>query len=131
KGKDNGVLVVVVPRDRKMRIEVGYGLEASLTDAAASRIIRNLMTPEFKAGHYDQGVEKGVMAIIATLEGRNDLAAAPDPAAAGSRAGRGTPGFNAPDLPWPERILIGAFVFGIIGLFTFLGVMTPGLGWFL
>src|SRR5207249_9166701 len=53
KGKDNGVLVVVVPQDRKMRIEVGYGLEGTLTDVAASRIIRNLMTPKFKAGDYD------------------------------------------------------------------------------
>ena len=46
KGKDNGVLVVVAPKDRKMRIEVGYGLEGTLTDAMASRIIRNEMTPQ-------------------------------------------------------------------------------------
>jgi len=49
KGKDNGVLVIVVPNDRKMRIEVGYGLEGTLTDVAAARIIRNVMTPQFKA----------------------------------------------------------------------------------
>jgi uncharacterized protein len=39
--------------------------------------------------------------------------------------------FDGPDLAWPERILIGGFVFGIIGLFTFVGLITPGVGWFL
>jgi uncharacterized protein len=75
KGKDNGVLVVVVPQDRKMRIEVGYGLEGALTDAAASRIIRNVMTPQFKAGDFDKGIADGVDAIVATLEGKAGAAA--------------------------------------------------------
>jgi uncharacterized protein len=48
-----------------MRIEVGYGLEGTLTDVAASRIIRDQMTPQFKAGNYDQGTEAGVQAIVA------------------------------------------------------------------
>lgn len=56
KQKDNGVLVVVVPRDRKMRIAVGYGLEGTLPDVAASRIIRNTMAPQFKAGAFGMGV---------------------------------------------------------------------------
>jgi uncharacterized protein len=47
KGKDNGVLLVVVPQERTLRIEVGYGLEPTLTDAASSLIIRALMTPSF------------------------------------------------------------------------------------
>ena len=55
RGKDNGVLVVIVPQDRRMRIEVGYGLEGTLTDVAASRIIRSVMAPEFKSGAYDKG----------------------------------------------------------------------------
>src|SRR5437773_9052534 len=75
KGKDNGVLVVVVPEDRKMRIEVGYGLEPMLTDGACGQIIRTLMTPPFKNGNYNKGVEDGVAAIIARLEGREGLAA--------------------------------------------------------
>jgi uncharacterized membrane protein YgcG len=49
RGKDNGVLVIVVPNDRRMRIEVGYGLEGTLTDVQAQRIIRNVMAPAFKA----------------------------------------------------------------------------------
>ena len=70
KGKDNGVLVLVVPNDRKMRIEVGYGLEGALPDVEASRIIRNRMAPKFKAGDFDGGVTDGVDAIVAQLEGR-------------------------------------------------------------
>src|SRR5205814_1698756 len=54
KGKDNGVLLVVAPKDRKLRIEVGYGLEGALTDAVSSRIIRNVITPSFKAGDFDK-----------------------------------------------------------------------------
>jgi len=68
KGKDNGVLVVVAPKDRKMRIEVGYGLEGTLTDAMASRIIRNEMTPKFRDKDFDGGIETGVRAIVALLE---------------------------------------------------------------
>ncbi|MEP7181367.1 MAG: TPM domain-containing protein [Betaproteobacteria bacterium] len=126
KGKDDGVLVVVVPNDRKMRIEVGYGLEGTLTDVAAARIIRNAMTPQFKAGDYDKGVEDGVTAIIATLQGKAGVAA--EPAAAG-----GAKSFfeSGAGIPFPMNLLVGAFVFGIIGLFTFIGIMTPGVGWFL
>jgi uncharacterized protein len=124
KGKDNGVLVVIVPQNRKMRIEVGYGLEGTLTDVASSRIIRNVMTPRFKAGNYDQGVLDGVQAIIAQLEGKADVAASNDT----KRSSNGI----SPAMDWPVRILLGAFIFGIIGLFTFMGVVTPGFGgWFL
>jgi uncharacterized protein len=128
KGKDNGVLVVVVPRDRKMRIEVGYGLEATLPDAMAGRIIRNLMTPAFKAGDYDKGVTDGVEAVVAVLEGHGP--ALPEASSSSSSAPTGSH-FDKPDIPWPARILLGAFVFGIIGLFTVIGVMTPHVGWFM
>jgi uncharacterized protein len=128
KGKDNGVLVVVVPQDRKMRIEVGYGLEGPLPDGAAGEIIRTWMTPAFKAGNYDKGVEDGVAAIIARLEGRGGPIDR-TPAVAPASSGGGGSGFTP--IPMPMRLLVGAFVFGIIGLFTVIGVMTPGVGWFL
>ena len=51
KDKNNGVLVVVVPQDRKVRLEVGYGLEPTLTDGSCGQIIRTLMTPAFKDGN--------------------------------------------------------------------------------
>jgi uncharacterized protein len=134
KGKDNGVLVVVVPNDRKMRIEVGYGLEGTLPDVAAARIIRNVMTPAFKAGDYDKGVSEGVAAIVAQLEGQGDASGAPvSPADTGATSGgkRPTFEFEGPELPWYMRILLGCFIFGIIGIFTVVGVAAPGVGWFL
>lgn len=128
KAKDNGVLIVIVPQDRKMRIEVGYGLEGTLTDLAASRIIRNVMTPQFKAGDYDRGVTDGVTAVIAQLEGQPDVA--PDP---GASHGTNLPFEGvAQSVSWPMRIFLGGFIFGILGLFTFMGVVTPGSGgWFI
>ncbi|HZC68645.1 MAG TPA: TPM domain-containing protein [Nitrospirales bacterium] len=69
KGTDNGVLVLVVPGDRKVRIEVGYGLEGTLTDAKASRIIREEMTPRFRSGDFAGGIAAGVKAVLGTIEG--------------------------------------------------------------
>lgn len=135
KDKDNGVLLVVVPQERRMRIEVGYGLEGTLTDGAAGTILRTALAPRFKAGDYDGGIEAGVAAILAVLEGRglNDAATAEPEAAARTSSGSGNSfgDFKDPDMPWPMRILLGAFIFGIIGLFTVVGVLTPGAGWFL
>ena len=126
KDKDNGILVVVVPEDRKMRIEVGYGLEGVLPDGAAGEIIRTWMTPAFKAGNYEKGIEDGVAAIIARLEGRGEPSDR-TPVENASSSGSG----DLADMPWHMRLLVGAFVFGIIGLFTVIGVLTPGIGWFL
>ena len=64
KGLDNGALLMIAKNDRKIRIEVGYGLEGSLTDLMAGRIIRNVIVPHFKAGNFDQGVIEGVQAMI-------------------------------------------------------------------
>lgn len=126
---DNGVLIVVAVQDRRMRIEVGYGLEEKLTDGSAGRVIRNVMTPRFREGNYDAGIEDGVSAVIAILEGNGEVAEAED-ATPPSEPTSGLH-FDGPDLSLMERILIGAFIFGIIGLFTILGVVTPGVGWFL
>jgi uncharacterized protein len=127
KGQNNGVLVVVVPNDRRMRIEVGYGLEPILTDATAAAIIRDVMTPAFKRGDYDAGVQNGVAAIIARLEDKSVVSAAAHPA----RSPAPNVGFQRADMPWPQRIVFSLFVFSIIGLFTFVGIVTPGMGWFL
>lgn len=67
KGVDNGVLVVVATGDRRARIEVGYGLEGTLTDLDSSRILRERMHPLFAAGDYAGGVDAGVDAILAVL----------------------------------------------------------------
>ena len=130
KGKDNGVLVIVAPNDRKMRIEVGYGLEGTLTDAGASRIIREAMTPQFKSGNYEAGIQNGVTAIVQALEGQGDWNA-PGASSSSGSAKSAFADIESQLPPWPMRILLGAFIFGIIGLFTFIGIMTPGVGWFL
>lgn len=69
KDKDNGVLFLVAPNEREMRIEVGYGLEGTLTDALASQIIRDAVTPRFKAGDLPGGIEAGTTAILKVLGG--------------------------------------------------------------
>lgn len=69
KEKNNGVLVLIVKDDRKIRIEVGYGLEGVLTDAMSSKIIRNDFTPQFKSGKYYEGIDKGIDAIISVTKG--------------------------------------------------------------
>jgi uncharacterized protein len=65
--KNNGVLFLIAPNERKMRIEVGYGLEGVLTDAVSSVIIRSAVAPRFKAGDFSGGIERGVDAIIDVL----------------------------------------------------------------
>lgn len=65
--EDNGVLFLAAISDRKMRIEVGYGVEDKLNDAKAGRIIRDTITPEFKNENYEAGIEKGADQIIAAL----------------------------------------------------------------
>ena len=69
KGTDNGVLLLVALQERKVRIEVGYGLEGALTDVLAARIIRNEIVPRFRAGDFPGGVTVGVDAILRTIEG--------------------------------------------------------------
>lgn len=75
-GENNGVLLIVAPNDRKMRIEVGYGLEPYLTDALSSVIIREQMRPRFQQNDYAGGIEAGVDAIIAQLQLPQDQAQA-------------------------------------------------------
>ena len=67
KQKNNGVLLLVAPNERRVRIEVGYGLEGTLTDALSKVIISNAMTPRFKAGNFSEGISRGVGDIITVL----------------------------------------------------------------
>ena len=71
KKQSNGALLFIAKNDRKMRIEVGNGMEGSLTDARASQIIRNTIAPKLRSGDYAGGVEAGVKRIIDAAEGRN------------------------------------------------------------
>nr|WP_320131861.1 TPM domain-containing protein [uncultured Holophaga sp.] len=69
KGKDDGLVLFILARDRKLRIEVGYGLEGQLPDALASRLIRETIAPELAKGNWDRAVEAGVDGILARLGG--------------------------------------------------------------
>lgn len=69
KEHNNGVVLIIAPNERKVRIEVGYGLEGSLPDAVASSIIQNLILPAFKEKNYFEGATNGVNAIISAIKG--------------------------------------------------------------
>jgi uncharacterized protein len=66
---DNGVLLIVAPKEHKVRIEVGYGLEGTLTDALSHDIIQNRILPRFRQQQYEAGITEGVNAILAVLQG--------------------------------------------------------------
>jgi uncharacterized protein len=68
KGKDNGIGLLICPNLRKIRIEVGYGLEAKLTNEEAKNIIDTIIIPEFRKSDYYNGVLKGLMAIFKEIE---------------------------------------------------------------
>ena len=69
KGFDNGAVLLIAKKEREIRIEVGYGLEGSLTDLMSGRIIRNVIVPQFRAGNLDQGALDGVQAMVGVVRG--------------------------------------------------------------
>jgi uncharacterized protein len=84
-GLDNGAILLISRADRKVRIEVGYGLEGRLTDLKAGRIIREVIVPEFRAGRFDRGVVNGVQAMIDTVRGEFQAAEKKEPHALAAR----------------------------------------------
>lgn len=88
KDKDNGALLIVARDDRKIRIEVGYGLEGRLTDAQSSVIINGIITPAFRQSQFEQGIVQGTGAIIQVLGG--------NPLAVAERQTRSNDGNNKP-----------------------------------
>lgn len=102
--KDNGVLLLVVMNDRKARIEIGRGLEGDLTDTEASRIIRNVLAPEFRNGNYAVGIKKSVQSIQAQVEG------VPDP----NHAEPGSSSSGMSDIV-PILLFFGFWIFSWLG----------------
>jgi len=68
KGLDNGVILVVFAKDRKVRLEVGYGLEGALPDAVAGQIIRDSIAPAFREGRYAAGIEGAINAVFRRID---------------------------------------------------------------
>jgi len=117
KGKDNGVLLVVAVQDHKMRIEAGVGVQGTLTDVVCSRIIRNELAPNFRKDDYDTGIKEAVNAMIAAIGGQYTADGGPD---------------DSEGLGLVEKIVLGLFVFGILGVFTGLAIFIPDkMGWIL
>lgn len=112
-GVDDGVLFLIAINDRKMRIEVGYGLEGALPDAIAKRIISKVVTPEFRSGHFYDGIDSGVDVIIGAIQGE-EL----PPAVADNRAA--DDGFAG----WAMPVLI----FGFFGSAILKGLLKKKLG---
>lgn len=111
KGTDNGVLLLVALRERKVRIEVGYGLEGTLTDLRSAHIIRNEIVPRFRAGDLPGGVTAGVHAILGTIEGSYKAEEVPSVHA---RSGQGPSAF--------QYVIVGIFVGVMAGI-----VLSHGL----
>ena len=118
KGKDNGILLLISRDDRKLRIEVGYGLEGTMTDLRSNEVIDQVIRPRFQQGDFDGGVEQGVDAIVKVLRGQ------PLPA----RPAAPTIGM----MPIGMRIIF-AFVFLlVIGIFSLFALASRGCqSWFL
>ncbi len=116
KGKDNGVLLLVARDDRKVRIEVGRGLEGDLPDITCGSIIRKQVLPRFKEGDYDAGVTDGIQAILSAIRGSY--------VAADDESG------SSDDL-W-ARVFASIIFLVVVGLFTAVALFTKGgASWFL
>ena len=116
-GKNDGVVLIVAPNERKTRIEVGYGLEPVLTDAYSSFIINGAMIPQFKAGNYPAGIDAGVNEIAKQIQLPPEEAAARAKAAAEQSSQRGSGG----GIP-------GSFIFWIFIFFFVILPLLRGLG---
>ena len=116
KENDNGALLIVAPNERKVRVEVGYGLEPILTDAFSSQVIRDDILPFFRDGDYQAGVVKGVDALIAQLS--------LDPAEAQARAQAAA----AQQTDTKAESIIPVVIIAAIFLFMFLIAMRSGRG---
>lgn len=108
KGKDNGIIFLIAPKDRELRIEVGYGLEGTLPDATANQIIQSDVIPRFKQGDMEGGVTAGLDSILATLGGTYQPSAEPTHAYDGSQ------GFVIPDPVIPFLFFGGAIMVGLL-----------------
>ncbi|MEQ8353011.1 MAG: TPM domain-containing protein [Leptospiraceae bacterium] len=134
-GVDDGVLILVAQNERKMRIEVGYGLEGVIPDAKANRIIDQIMTPNFRAGNYYEGLDKATDAIIALIDGE-ELPSLED-VPLQNQEGEGIESFDTSGFGqfFFIAVLVGALILRVIyNGFLAVSIMAPVgilLGWLL
>jgi uncharacterized protein len=123
KDANNGILLIVAPKERKVRIEVGYGLEPIMTDAMSSSIIQDTILPRFKAGDMPGGIVAGAQAIGAQMKLPLEAAEARAKAAADKQVQqRPRRANNGGGLPW------GLIFWGIIFVFVLLPLFARGFG---
>jgi uncharacterized protein len=131
KGKDNGVLLIIAQAERKVRIEVGMGLQGVLPDITASRIIREVMRPHLKSGNFDQAVNAGTDAIVAATKG--EFKASPQDAKRGKTHRTSTSTITLFLLAVVAALILGTFsrylggAAGAIGLPLAASMAFPGL----
>ncbi|WP_374788725.1 TPM domain-containing protein [Brucella oryzae] len=118
KQENNGILLVVAPNDRKVRIEVGYGLEGVMTDALSSVIINGTIIPEFRTGNYSNGIVQGVDGILSVLSG--------DAAELEARAKRNVQS-SSDDVDWVFVVFITFWCLIFFGGFG-MAILTPVFG---
>ena len=125
KGQNNGVLLIVAPNEREVRIEVGYGLEGKLTDALSSHIIQGQILPRFKSGDYEGGIVAGAQAIVAVFAGEE------------LPVSMAKPSIAAPQMPIPALLIFGvvigqilAKIFSRVLAGTLVGGIAAAVVWF-
>ena len=109
KGKNTGVLLIVAPKEHKVRIEVGYGLEGELTDAICATIIQNYILPSFKRGDFNAGVLAGTTSILNVLGG--------NPLETSVPTGMSVP--NLSGVPLAVAVLLWAVLIPLLGMIFF------------
>ncbi len=107
---DNGALLLIALAERKIRIEVGYGLESSLTDLKSGYIIRNAITPEFKKGNYSGGIAKGLANITGIINKQIDIS---DEELARYQKSQGKA--NTGNLPFSFIVIVFVIIMNLLG----------------
>lgn len=130
KGKDNGVLLLIAKDDRKLRIEVGYGLEGALTDVLCHHIIENEIKPSFKRGEFDMGIKNGIKAILGAIEGEYQMPEKKDYSHLGPLSFLGELSGASEEIPLGLKIFLSFFVVFVLSIFTYFAANAPYVGWF-
>jgi uncharacterized protein len=113
KGTDDGLILVIAKEDRRLRVEVGYGLEGVIPDAVANRVISETITPRFKAGDFYGGITAGVEQLIKLIEGEK----LPPPSASGAQRSLGSDPFEHVVPAFVLVFILGLVFRGLFGRF--------------
>jgi uncharacterized protein len=126
---DDGALLIIAKDDRKMRIEVGYGLEGALNDATAKRIIAEVITPPFKQGNFAAGIEAGLQSMMQVVGGE------PLPALVAQQGSKSTPNFETMIvLTFVLVVVVGGMLRTVLGRLPAAGLVggiAGGLAWWI